>query len=321
MIQRLTDAQVLEKIKARPRPKSQYFAMYSSLWDGITTEVHWMQVPIDDHLVHRGDGIFEAMRFSYGAVFDFDAHMDRLEKSASMVGLEIPRSRSQVADILKAMVKISGAEQAMVRLYVSRGPGGFTTNPYESLGSQLYIVLTDLKLLSQETYDKGVSADFSKVAIKPSPWSQVKSCNYLQNVMMKKEAVDAGVFMTIGLTPEGYLAEGSTENVAFIIDRSLVVPKFEYTLRGTTLLRVMDLAKKHQAELGISSVQFADLKKDQVLRAEEAFFIGTTLEILPITQMAGAKVGSGHVGLFAKKMRELLQHEMKNQPQARFVIS
>ncbi len=292
--------------------------MYSSWLGGITKSPGLMQVPIDDHIVHRGDGVFEAMRFSHGAVYDFNAHMARLERSAVSIEMHLPFTRSEIGEIIRDLIKVAGVAQAMIRLYASRGPGGFTTNPYESVGSQLYVVLTELKLLPESQYQSGVTAQFSKVAIKPGPWSGIKSCNYLPNVMMKKEAVDAGVFMTIALTPEGYVAEGSTENVAFVISDELCVPKFDYTLKGTTLLRVIELAESYKSHLGVKSVRQINITKEKASLAQEAFFVGTTLEVLPIATLNAKPLVRSGVGPVAQKLRELLQVDMRENSACRF---
>ena len=308
--------QVLEKFKGMKR-SSSYYVMYSSLWDGLVTDPSLMVLPVDDHMVHRGDAVFEAFRFNYGAYYDVDSHLVRMRRSAASIELEIPATDDDIRNILKSMAEHIPGDMALVRLFVSRGPGGFTTNPYETIGSQLYVILTESRPPSPEKYEKGVTAMTSKISIKAEPWHQIKSCNYLPNVLMKKEAKDAGVDFSLSLSPEGYLAEGSTENVAFVLDKKLVLPSYDYSLKGTTLERVRALAGSDLEACHLKGLEEGHVSLDQAFGCEEMFFIGTTLEVLPVSQLDGKTVGGGRRGPVAKALREALQNDMKSNVEFR----
>ncbi|MGE3759774.1 MAG: aminotransferase class IV, partial [Pseudobdellovibrionaceae bacterium] len=154
---------------------SGYLAMYSSWLGGITKDPAFMQVPVDDHMVHRGDGVFEAIKTINGKVFLFHEHLDRLEKSAAQLLLPIPFPRKELESIVLETLRAAGEPNALIRLYVSRGPGGFTTNPYECVSSQLYIVVTKFKPIAAEKYLKGVKVAISKIPIKDPWFARVKS--------------------------------------------------------------------------------------------------------------------------------------------------
>ena len=307
----LNEKKIIEKIKNQPKRTKKYFCMYSSWLDGIVQDSQWMFVPIDDHIVHRGDGVFEAIRYCYGKFYDLESHLRRLEKSRKAIGLECPKTNIEIEEILNQMIKLTSTDEAMVRLYLSRGPGGFTTNPYESIGPQLYIVLTEYTHPKNELYEKGAKACFIKEAIKPAPWHEIKSCNYLPNVMMKKYAVDHKIDFTVSISEDGKVAEGSTENFAIILNNKFIAPPFDKTLEGTTLKKLVALAKRQSQELGLSEICYADIYKEDVFSADEIFFIGTTLEVLPVTEFEGKPVGNGQVGPYAKKLRQILQDNMK----------
>src|SRR5690606_27234832 len=121
------------------------------------------------------------------------------------------------------------------------------------------------------------------------------------NVLMKKESIDRGVDFAIGVTESGQVAEGPTENLLILTsDNVLQTPAFDYTLRGTTLLRVLELARAHASQLNIREVTVSHLFKDDVINAREVMMVGTTLGVLPITKVEERPVGDGCVGPIAK---------------------
>jgi 4-amino-4-deoxychorismate lyase len=299
----LTQNEVLAALTAL-NSKRMYRVMYSSLYGGFVTDPALMLVPIDDHLVHRGDGVFEAIRFSKKSCFLLDAHLDRLARSAAAIGLRMPESKEKLKVICEDLKRESRLDMGILRLYVSRGPGDFSPNPYSTVGSQLYIVATDFKPMPAEKYVKGASLMISRVQVKPGVYSTIKSCNYLPNVMMKKDAVDAGHDFSVNFNDDGFLAEGPTENIMLVTDGGqLMAPKFDYTLRGTTLLRVFELAKSLAPSL--ADITLADMRK-----AREIMMVGTTLGVLPITKFDTALVGDGQVGPVARELNRLLMADI-----------
>ena len=306
----LSTKEVLHNLRRQTEyAKNKYLAMYSTWLGGVVTEPALMSVPVDDHMVHRGDGVFEAFRSSCkGQLLEIKAHLDRLERSAASLGLSLPKTREEVYSICKELTDLAKGKDLLFRLYVSRGPGGFTTNPYECRGSQLYIVMTEFEPYSKHKCETGVTAIASHNLAKPAPFSQIKSCNYLPNVMMKKEAVDRGVDFTICFTEEGLLGESSTENVLIITrQKEVLAPLFDYTLQGTTLLRVLDLARNEiGGTSGLARVDLTHLRHEDLDQAEEVMLAGTTIELLPVTEWEGKKVNDGKPGPFFKLLRKRL---------------
>ncbi|QLY27079.1 aminotransferase class IV [Bdellovibrio sp. KM01] len=310
----LTAEQARAKLADKNYPAQQtYLAMYSTWWDGIVTEPGMMVVPIDDHLVHRGDGVFEAIKVVNGRVFLYEEHLRRLENSAKLIGISLPMSLDKMKSIIAETVTAAGAKDALLRLYVSRGPGGFTTNPYDSISSQMYLVVTTLKLLPPEKYLQGVSIGKSAVPPKDPTLARIKSCNYLPNVLMKKESVDRGIDFTINVDEQGNFLEGSTENVV-ILDRDgfLVRPPLHQILKGTTMIRTFELAEKLVQSGKIKGIKERSFTEDDVQSAKEVMMIGTTLDVLPVTAYEGVKIGSGTQGPVAKELNELLREDMKS---------
>lgn len=299
----------------QPAYQSAYLAMYSSLWDMVLTDPRLMLIPIDDHMVHRGDGVFEAIKCVGGRGYGLEAHLERLEKSAQAIELKLPMNLTEIAAKLGQTVKASGVQDGVIRLYVSRGPGGFSPNPYESIGSQLYIVYTRLNAPSPELYARGARLVSSKIAPKSDFFARLKSCNYLPNVLMKKESVDRGVDFSVGVTAEGFLTEGATENIGFITSElDFVVPSFRYTLRGITVSRLMELARSHFAELRF--VGERDISLSQVQNVKEVLLFGTTIDVLPVVAIDEVAISGGKPGVWSQRFLHLLRQDQTQPPQA-----
>lgn len=295
-MKRLSSEDWLKAVRKRAGNR-KYNAMYSSWVDGIVTEVELMMLPIDEHMVHRGDGIFEAITFHGDFFFEMDAHIDRLFRSADMIGLKINQDKDQIKKICNEVAKAADLPNGLIRIFVGRGPGDFSPNPYSTVGSQLYVVAMPDNPTPKDFYKKGVKVIVSKVPVKPFPYAQIKSCNYLQNVMTKKEALDRSADFAIGLTEKGEVTEGATENLMVLTaGNELVCPPFDYTLKGTTLMRVLELAKALQAELDLRYVGPKILEVKDLVAAKEIMMVGTTLGVCPVTSFEGKPVGDGMVG-------------------------
>lgn len=309
----LSQEEVIANLKRHAYPARKYGAMYSSWLGGITTDPNLMVIPIDDHGFHRGDAVFEAIKCTNGLIYALDRHLDRMKVSASKIGIELP---SDLREIALETTKLSGLTDCLLRYYVSRGPGGFTTNPYESVGAQTYLVITPFSPPSKAKYDSGVSAATSLINVKEGFLATVKSCNYLPNVLMKKEAVDQGVDFTVSIDSDGFVAEGSTENFAILTsDGILKAPLYDRILKGITLGRAMELATEDsQLRNLVKEVRNESFTREEILTAKEAFFMGTTLDCLAVTKFDGVKIGSGVCGPVARALHEAIQKDILEGP-------
>jgi branched-chain amino acid aminotransferase len=299
---------VLHNLQSKKNPFwTQYHAFFSSWLGGITKDPSLMVLPMDDHMVHRGDGVFEAMKAVDRKVFLLKEHLQRLSTSSQSIGISLPYSISEIQDIILQTLKVADQPNALIRLFVSRGPGGFSPNPYDSIGSQLYIAITDLRSPKAELYDKGVRVGRSSVAVKEAWMAQTKSCNYLPNVMMKKESVDRKLDFTISFDHQNFVAESSTENIAMVDEKGILThPPFENILRGTTMVRAFQLAK----EAGLPTA-IRTFTEQEILKAQEIFMIGTTLDVLPVTEFDGKKISGGEAGPVARRLLSLVREDFK----------
>jgi branched-chain amino acid aminotransferase len=292
--------------------QQNYLAMYSSWYGGIIADPALMMVPIDDHLVHRGDGVFEACKCVAGNIYALDRHLDRLERSVAVSDLAWPMSRGQLVDAILATARVADGADCIIRLFISRGPGGFSTSPSECLASQLYIVVTTLKRPPREKYEQGVTLKSSRIPIKKAYFANVKSCNYLPNVLMKKEAEDAGVDYTVSLDEGEFLGEGPTENIGIVTAAGeLLVPRFDRILRGITVTRSLELARQLAASKILTAIGEADITPGQAYTASEAMMFGTTFDILPVVRYDDRPIGDGRPGPVFKALLQLIEKDQR----------
>ncbi len=313
-IPKLSFDQVMDRLLiAHDGYRKTYLAMYSSWYGGIITDQALMMVPIDDHLVHRGDGVFEAFKCVGGNLYAMERHLDRLERSAAATALALPMERFRIVHAVRETVREGAGPDCLVRLFVSRGPGGFTTNPYECPASQLYIVVTSFKRPSEEKYEKGVVALTSRIPMTKGRMAAIKSCNYMPNVLMKKEAVDAGVDYTISIDQQGFLGEGSTENIGIVTKNGeFLIPRFDSVLQGTTVARMVELAAPLVAAGELKCVSEEDITPERARDAAEMLVFGTTFDVLPIVNFDGLRIGGGSPGPHYRRFLDLLREDMKS---------
>ena len=294
-----------------PKKKKKLHAMYSSVTDCIVTDQAVMMVPVDDHMVHRGDGVFESLKCVDGGIYNLDAHFERLERSCAELSIALPIPRDEIADIVVQTVLAGGKRNALVRVLVSRGPGTMGINPYDCFGPELYVVVYELKAARDTRLPDGVSVAVSKVPVKPGLFATVKTCNYLPNVLMKKEAVDLGVDYTVSLDEHRNLAEGATENIGIVTrGKELFMPPPERVLAGTTAKRTLEFAQQLKAERVLTSAEYRPISMGMVRSAAEMHIYGTPLNIAPVTVFDGKPVGCGDPGPIAQRLFEMLQDEM-----------
>ncbi len=272
-------------------------AMYSSVAGGITTDPALMLVPVDDHLVHRGDGVFETIKCVGGALYGLDRHLGRLERSAAGIGLALPWGRPALHRVVAATVRAGGRADALVRVLAARGPGGMGVNSSECPAPQLYVVAYRLPPPFMAAHPGGARAASSSIPVKPGPLATIKTCNYLPNVLMKQEAVDRGVDFVFAFDEEGLLAESATENAGIVTgDGALLVPEEGRILPGVTMGRVLELAAPVAGRPPLKAVRRARIDRAAVAAAAEILVFGTTPDVTAVVAYDGRPVGAGSPG-------------------------
>lgn len=301
-----------------PDYRKTYYAMYSSVFGGIVTHPNLMLVPVDDHLVHRGDGVFETCKCVQGGIYNLPAHLERLQHSAQGIELSMPWSSDDLRQIIVETVRAGGHRDCLLRLLVSRGPGSLGVNPYDCPEPALYVIASEYKRPFMEQHPGGARVKSSRYPVKPGGFARIKSANYLVNVLMKKEAVDAGVDFVVAFDEDGYLAEGATENAGIVTrERVLQVPRPDRILVGTTMLRVMELAQTLIRSGELVSIEHTDIPPESVKNAAEVLIFGTTPDVTAVTEFDGRAVGDGRPGPIWARLAALLRDDILHNPRMR----
>ena len=306
--------QVMDKLLSMKQPYlANYLAVYSSWYGGIVTDPALMMLPLDDHMVHRGDGVFEVFKCTDWNIYALARHLDRMKRSMAASFLEPPVDDERLIEIVRETVLAGNNGTCLVRLFISRGPGSYSANPYETVGSQLYVIVVAREPAEPEKYERGVKLVTTGVPIKTDYFATVKSCNYLPNVLMKKEAVQRGADFSVSLDERGFLAEGASENVGIVTKKGeLLIPRFSRTLRGITVTRAMEIAAGLMGSQ-LSASSEADITPEQAYGAAEIMIFGTSCTILPVVEYDGNRIGDGRPGPVFRLLMELMaQDETKN---------
>jgi len=308
----ITPSDYIAALTATQMPwQANYYAFYSSVLGGVVTDPVLMQVPVDDHLVHRGDGVFDTFKCVGRAAYNLDAHLKRLIRSAEEIALAWPGGLEAIRETVLQTLAVADRDACSCRVILARGPGSFGISPYESPRPALYVAVYAAGKPFMETHPEGARVKRSRVPVKSGNFSTFKHCNYLPNMQMKREAVDAGVDFVCSYDVHGFLAEGATENVGVVTrDRALLFPKMDYVLDGTTMLRVMRLAETLVADGTLTHIAFADISEDDVKSASELLIVGTTLNVASACAYNGTPIGNGHPGPVGTRLDALLAHDI-----------
>jgi len=267
-------------------------------------------VSVFDHGLLYGDGVFEGIRAYHGKVFRLQEHIDRLYKSAAVIALSIPMPREAMCQAVVDTCKANAITDGYVRLVVTRGVGGLGLNPYLCKEPQIIIIAGAIQLYPKELYEKGMAVVTVGTlrnhveAVNP----RIKSLNYLNNVMAKIEAINAGVMECIMLNPQGFVAEASGDNIFAIHGNTLITPPVWCgALEGITRDVVMQLAPSCGLTVKVDVMTRYDL-----FTADEVFLTGTAAEIISVTNVDRRPIGSGKPGPYTKALLEAFGRETRN---------
>lgn len=284
--------------------------MYSTQWGGIITDPALWTVPADDHIVHRGDAVFEVFKCLDGRAYCLDDHLRKLRNNADILAIKTPPDFERIKDILRDLARAGGERNILVRMTVSRGPGGFTSNPYESPTGFLLITVLRLHTFSDEKYEKGVRVITAPFLAKDPTIATMKVTSYIQNVLVKKAALDARADYAVCFGRDGFMTESSTENISIITrEGELLAPEWNIILKGTTLTRIMALAGELVKEGRLTAVRHQGITQAQVINAAEAMVSSTTTDVLPISHWDSRPVGSGCQGPVARELLARMRAE------------
>src|SRR5687768_18217945 len=237
---------VIDQLKAlRAKQPVKFTAFYSSQLGGVVTDPALMVIPFDDHMVHRGHGIFDTAGIVNGRIYDLDAHLDRFLKSAERSKLKLPCSRTEMRDIIIKTTAASGRRDGSIRYWLSSGPGSLDLAPVAGAEPGFFVMIFPGLVYPDKWRTDGVRVMTTTYPIKPALYAITKTTHYLPNVLMQMEAKEAGFDNGGFVDHDGHVGESSNMNVAFVTqDGVFRHPKFDQILSGCTSKRLIELAPR-----------------------------------------------------------------------------
>ena len=277
--------------------------------DGKLYDKNDAKISVYDHGLLYGDGVFEGIRVYGGRIFECDAHLRRLFDSAKAIRLNIPATAQQLRAAIEQTVKANGFADCYVRLVVTRGAGTLGIDPAKCPTPSVFIIADLIQVHSKEAYEKGIAVITSSIIrTHPNALSpRIKSLNYLNNVLARIEANDAGVSEAIMLNQEGDVAEATVQNV-FIVrgGRVRTPPITAGILEGVTRDVMIGLCRRNNIPCEESRIQRHDLYV-----ADEMFLTGTGGEVMPVTKIDNRPIGSGEVGPITRQLKDAFHRHVR----------
>ncbi len=260
------------------------------------------KVSVFDHGLLYGDGVFEGIRSYGGLVFRLKEHIDRLYESAQTLMIKIPIKKQELMGAVIMTLRANRLKDAYIRLVVTRGPGDLGLDPRKCAQATIFIITDKVALYPEKFYKEGLSIVTVPTnrnipeALNP----QVKSLNYLNNILAKIEATTAGAEEAIMLTSCGYVAECTGDNIFIVRKGRLLTPAvYIGALAGITRAAVLELAKK----AGIPASEEV-LTRHDLFNADECFLTGTAAEIIPVVRIDSRLIGNAKPGKITLRLLE-----------------
>ncbi|MDD3296835.1 MAG: branched-chain-amino-acid transaminase [Candidatus Omnitrophica bacterium] len=259
------------------------------------------KVSVFDHGFLYGDGVFEGIRVYNCLVFKLKEHIERLFESAHSIMLRVPLSKKQMTEAVVDTLKANKLKDGYVRLIVSRGEGDLGLDPRKCKGNETVVVIADkIKLYPSQLYQKGMEI-ITVPTVRNIPEAlnpQIKSLNYLNNILAKIEAINSGYEEALMLDHLGYIAECTGDNIFGVKQGHLYTPpQCMGTLRGITRDAVLEIARK----LKIPTHEHV-LTRHELYISDECFLTGTAAEIVPVVKVDGRSIGQAKPGDVTKKI-------------------
>jgi len=309
----LTSEAVIDQLRAlRKRQPVKYSAFYSSQFGGVVTDPALMVLPFDDHMVHRGHGIFDTAAIVEGRIYDLEAHLSRFIRSAAHARLALPGSQDDMRDLIVRTTAASGTRDGSIRYWLSSGPGNLDLTPAAGAEPAFFVVIFPGLGYPPRWYTEGMKVMTTTYPIKPALYAVTKSTNYLPNVLMQMEAKEAGMDNGVFIDAHGHIGESSNMNLAFVTaDGVLRHPRFDHILSGCTSLRLLELAPALVARGLISGVEVSDITVADAKAAREMLLLGSSIKVAPVVAWDNQPVADGRPGPVSKALLELLEQDMR----------
>jgi 4-amino-4-deoxychorismate lyase len=309
----LTADDVVNQFKAlRAKQPVNYYAFYSNQLRGVVTDPALMVLPFDDHMVHRGHGIFDTAAVVNGKIYDLEAHLDRFLLSAERSKLRLPCSREEMRDIIIKTTAASGRREASIRYWLSSGPGSLELTPAAGSQPGFFVMIFGGLTYPERWLTEGARVMTTTYPIKAPIYAITKATNYLPNVLMQMEAKDAGFDNGVFIDEDGHVGESSNMNVAFVTKQGVLAhPKFDHILAGCTSLRMLELATVLKDRGLVKGIEVRDIPVAEARAAREMLMLGSSVKVAPIVQWDDQMIGNGKPGPVSKALLQLLDDDMR----------
>lgn len=277
------------------------------------------KVSVFDHGLLYGDGIFEGIRAYNGRVFRLDEHLERLYMSARAILIDIPLSLEEMREAVLETLRRNNLRDSYIRLVVTRGKGDLGLDPRKCPRPAIIIIADEIKLYPQEIYENGMKLIIASTR-KNSPDAlspRIKSLNYLNNILGKLEAINAGCAEAVMLDRHGYITECTSENIFLVKSGKLFTPTAVVgILEGITRSVVMELCERANLEVNMSFLTAHDLYV-----ADECFVTGTGAELIPVVDLCGRPIGTGKPGPVTTKLLEDFRNLTQTEGTAIYTVA
>ncbi len=303
----------LSEAREKAAHEKEFPLFYSSYLGGFTRDRLLMTIPIDDHIFHRGDGVFDDALCVERNYYLLDEHVERFFFSAQSIRISVPFSQADLKELLIKLGALSGQDNFLARFFLSRGHGGMSVFPQETKSPNLYVLIDLIPAAEERFYTKGMIAATSSAPMRPPVSPQVKSVDYLSNALMELSARDSRADAAIAVDASGNITEGSNKNVA-IVDRDGVfrTPPLDKVLHGTTLLRALELAEELKTNGIVTAIRSEDIPVAEAYDADEILFFSTSLFVAPVVSFDAHTIGDGKPGKVWNVLYRLFQKDIKS---------
>jgi branched-chain amino acid aminotransferase len=270
------------------------------IWlDGELVDEKEAKISVFDHGLLYGDGVFEGIRFYNGRVFRLEEHISRLLDSAKAIVMKTPWTKEEICGYTIDTIRANGLRDGYIRLVITRGAGGLGMNPYLCERPSMFIIASTISLYPKEFYENGLPI-ITCATRRPAPAAlmpQVKSLNYLNNVMAKVEAIQAGVMEALMLNEQGYVAECTGDNIFILKNGTLLTPPVaDGALDGVTRRVIFELSDKLEIPWREQTISRYD-----IYTCDECFLTGTAAEVIPVVELDKRILGDGKPGVLTMK--------------------
>jgi branched-chain amino acid aminotransferase len=268
--------------------------------DGRIVPVGEANINVFSHGLLYGDGVFEGIRIYHGRIFECQAHMQRFVLSLKAIRMEIPWTCDQIVQAMQETMQANDIHDGYIRLVATRGVGTLGIHPFRCTTPSVFIIAATIQMYDDEMYEKGMKVITAATTRNhPNAMSpQIKSLNYLNNILAKLEAIDAGCLEAVMLNHEGYVAECTGDNLFIVTRGRLQTPDSHCgILNGITRRLIIKLAERR----GIP-VEETVLTRQDLYFADEMFITGTGAEVCPVTEIDKREIADGKPGPITRQL-------------------